>query len=384
MNKILNTKVNVFLFYFCYTVMLASMMFQQVFVIGSFLTKAYQAIIVILLFVCFMNMSNMNKRRILIAFLTIILAFLTRFISGSNVLLTICLFVIACKDINFDNIVKYDLKIKTLFLIMVIILYFLGMTNVNTHYRNGVVRQSMGFSNPNSFSTYIMSIVAEYLYLHRNKMRIMDFLIAILAIFLIDYYADSRTQIICLAILIMLIVINRIKKVSFEKKLVKFFACNSFIFLAVLSIILVNMYNHGYKITDIINETTAGRLSNPSKFIELYGINLFGYKTNQDTQIVLDEDETITVDNVYMYTLLYYGVIPFIVLCIYMRQYIKYAIKCKENVIIIIMLTFFIGGLMERFCIRLYYNIFLLYFSYMVYGYNKGLDNKKGYLEGEK
>ncbi len=72
-------------------------------------------------------------------------------------------------------------------------------------------------------------------------------------------------------------------------------------------------------------------------------------------------------ESVYIYSLLSYGIIPFIIMCIAMKKYMKTTIKENEDILRTIMLVFLIGGLMERFCIEVQYNIFLLYFSYIIY-----------------
>jgi len=149
-------KINVILFYLCYIVILAATMFRYVTGIGDFLQKIYQPIIYILLFVGIMNMKKITKKNILVLFLLAFLVIITKYISGTNTILLLCLSIIAFKDIDFDKFVKFDISLKIPFTIIVSIFYFLGLTAVNIHYRDGIIRHSMGFSNPNVFSNYIL------------------------------------------------------------------------------------------------------------------------------------------------------------------------------------------------------------------------------------
>ena len=60
----------------------------------------------------------------------------------------------------------------------------------------------MGFSHPNVFGTFVLSIMSEYIYLRYRKLNILDVAIIVIAIWIIGYYADSRTSQMCLGILI--------------------------------------------------------------------------------------------------------------------------------------------------------------------------------------
>jgi hypothetical protein len=51
----------------------------------------------------------------------------------------------------------------------------------------------MGFSHPNVFGAFILSISAEYLYLREKKLNIFDITLIGVLSFLVGYYADSRT-----------------------------------------------------------------------------------------------------------------------------------------------------------------------------------------------
>ncbi len=385
MNKIGNVKLNVLIFYFSYTLILMGVMFRQVYGISGLLEKITQISMVLLLVNCVININKINIKKVLILYLVILLATITKIVTGTNTILIMCLLIIGCRNIELKKIIKYDLCIKIPFLVIVCILYFLDLTNVNLHYRNGIVRHSMGFSNPNVFSTFILAIVVEYLYLRDKKINIRDFIIAIGAIFVIDYYADSRTQILSLvAVTILLFVNKNTKKILFNNKIVNFITANIFIILAIASLMLTYSYRQGNEKIYVLNEIASGRIRRMAEISEKYDINLFGNKLELVTslQAKLTGKEQVALDNVYMYSVLSYGIIPFIGICILARKYMKNTIKEKEDVLRAIMLIFLIAGLMERFCIEVQCNIFLLYFSHILYE-NKESIKRKEEIEGE-
>lgn len=145
MNKIGNVKLNVLIFYFSYTLILMGVMFRQVYGISGLLEKITQISMVLLLVNCVININKINIKKVLILYLVILLATITKIVTGTNTILIMCLLIIGCRNIELKKIIKYDLCIKIPFLVIVCILYFLDLTNVNLHYRNGIVRHSMGF-----------------------------------------------------------------------------------------------------------------------------------------------------------------------------------------------------------------------------------------------
>ena len=378
MKSLLKIKFNVLLFYISYTLILFNFMFRQVKGISFILNFASQLGIGILIFICFMNLNKITKKTALILFITVVLALITRIVSGTNTILMMCLLIIACKNIKLESVIKYDLKIKILFLIIVSILYFLNLTNVNLHYRNGVVRHSMGFSNPNVFSNYILSITVEYLYLRKDKIKIKDIVVILISILVIDYYADSRTQILCLIVLAIILFLNKYTKKKFiNNKINNFIIKNLFLILTIISLMLVYFYNQGSPLVYSINEQTSGRVRRIAEVMDQYDINLIGNKLNLVTsmQAKLTGEEQVALDNVYIYILLSYGIITFIYLCIAINKFIKYTIIEKEDILRVIILIFLIGGLMERFFVEIQINIFLLYFSHMIYNNKQKLEN---------
>lgn len=365
-----NIRLNKLIFYVSYTLIIFSTMFKQVTGINNLLETLSTIGIMLLLINCVSNINKLNINKVLILFISVLMAVITKTTSKSNTIFILILLIIAAKNIKLEELIKYDLKIKIPFMIIIVVLYFLRMTDVNLHYRNGIIRHSMGFSNPNVFSTYILAIIVEYLYLRRKKVNAKDLIIIIIGIFIIDFYADSRTQIFCLIILALIVYINKYTGKKFlNNSIVNFIVSNIFIILTIFSLLIIYFYGQGNDIVQDIDVQTSGRIKQISGVFNEYDVNLFGNKLDLVTslQAKLTGKQQTALDNVYIYSLLSYGIIPFIIMCIAMKKYMKTTIKENEDILRTIMLVFLIGGLMERFCIEVQYNIFLLYFSYIIY-----------------
>ena len=374
-----NIRLNKLIFYVSYTLIIFSTMFKQVTGINNLLETLSTIGIMLLLINCVSNINKLNINKVLILFISVLMAVITKITSKSNTIFILILLIIAAKNIKLEELIKYDLKIKIPFMIIIVVLYFLRMTDVNLHYRNGIIRHSMGFSNPNVFSTYILAIIVEYLYLRRKKVNAKDLIIIIIGIFIIDFYADSRTQIFCLIILALIVYINKYTGKKFlNNSIVNFIVSNIFIILTIFSLLIIYFYGQGNDIVQDIDVQTSGRIKQISGVFNEYDVNLFGNKLDLVTslQAKLTGKQQTALDNVYINSLLSYGIIPFIIMCIAMKKYMKTTIKENEDILRTIMLVFLIGGLMERFCIEVQYNIFLLYFSYIIYD-NKNKKEKE-------
>ena len=305
-----------------------------------------------------------------------ILIFVTRITTDNNLLLSLWLLVVAGRNIKLDDLIKYDLIIKIPALIILPCLYFSGLTYVNVHYREGEIRHSMGFNNPNTFSTYVMSVLIEILYLRRSRLGLFDILLAILAIFLIDYYADSRTQIVCIIGLVTILFTNKIMekrrrpiKMNFFKKIITLVIDHAFTIMLVLSLCFVGIYSSlPSESGESLNNVTHSRISTAAKMMDEYDVNMFGQKVEliyRDRAMQTGEDIK-NLDNAYIYMLLTYGLVVTILYAFFMKKYMQKA-RMDKNIIRYIMLIYLVGGLMEHFCLEPQLNIFLLYFSYVLY-----------------
>lgn len=367
------------LFYFCLASFVGSAMLKQVSALGDIVGYIYQASLFVLLLTCLLTISHLPRKQMLFMYSMTLLMVIIRLTTSSNMLLAIWLFAIAGREIEFKDIIKLDFRVRLVLLILVGVLYFAGLTFVNLHYRDGGVRHSMGFSNPNVFSTHVLVLASEIIYLRKNKIGIKEILMALVAMVIINYFADSRTQIICLIGVVILTMIHERKtskekteRDSAKKHVGIFFRKHAFTLLTILSLTLA-LLNNTLVNSDIlksINSITSGRVNAASSKLEEYDIKLFGQKVsiiNSAQAARTGLETTPGLDNAYVYFILEFGVISTVLMCYFMREYMECAQK-NQDLIGYIMAVFLVGGLMEHFAIEPQLNIFLLYFSQVLYG----------------
>ena len=359
-----SVKLNVALFYACYTIIVSCYALRQTVFLSEFASTLNTAAEIVLVFVCLMNIFKMPKKTVLAMLAVLCLAFFTKLHSSSSILLPICLLVIAAKNIHLEKIIKYDIKLKILLLILTTSFYFAGLTLVNTHIRTGgQIRQSMGFDNPNGFSEFVLSIIMEIMYLQRKKIGWKEILITLIGIAVIGYFSDGRTSMLCLLIALigLLFLKHKDGRLMMQNKVVKFIIPNLFTILTILTLTMAVSYSINSQIMQQLNSITSGRIALSSEAIHEYSITLFG-------NTIETADYKVTLDNVFMYITIAYGIIPTAIICLLIREYMLSANRNAYYTIVIIMTAFIIGGMAEKFCLRIQFNIFLLYFAYMLYG----------------
>lgn len=246
--------------------------------------------------------------------------FIILFFSENSVLIKALLIIIAAKGVKFNNIVKFDIKIKFIFIFLIIGLSITGVINNYILIRNNTnqLRYSLGFIHPNIFSSFFLTLCIEYIYLKYYKIKKIEYLLIIIIMFFVNLITDSRTCIYIVILLIILCIYFKNFSNKFERnKILKNIIIYLTTIFSIISLILsknFNIYNNNYI---NINNLFSGRIQQANKFINEYGLSLFGQKV----QIISYRDaldkgiKAAILDNAYINMFTIYGVITLIIFC---------------------------------------------------------------------
>lgn len=366
------------IFYFAYALEIFYWMFSNVTMIGGYRIIAVK-LAYFLLIVCFiLNMTKNKKKDYIYIGLYIIISFLSMIVSDSNSILLIILFLIGMKQMKFKKIVKFDFYIKIIFLLIIVVLYKLNLTENYYMYRtDGVMRSSMGFAHPNIFGTYIFLLCCEYIYIYYKRIKIIDYIVLMFSSFIVYYFSNSRTAQIGIIVLIILTffynkgTIQQLLKLKLISGILRYL----FIILTLMSYILGILYINENQSTISINSLVSNRIKMIAMFIDDYDVTLFGNNLELlGTKAALEKGEVAKVlDNSYIKIILQYGILVYIMMASFFVRGIKKAEKEGDYILIILFTLFCIYGIMENVLVLLQYNIFLLYFSQVIY--NKEEEN---------
>ena len=115
-----NIRLNKLIFYVSYTLIIFSTMFKQVTGINNLLETLSTIGIMLLLINCVSNINKLNINKVLILFISVLMAVITKITSKSNTIFILILLIIAAKNIKLEELIKYDLKIKIPFMIFIL------------------------------------------------------------------------------------------------------------------------------------------------------------------------------------------------------------------------------------------------------------------------
>ena len=134
--KLEKISFNEILYMLIYTMTLTSTMLGQITVLKAPLKIMSNLAIIIMLIKFIVQSTKYKKKTLLIMIFTLLIATISYIKSGEIVLIKLVLLVLESYGIEFKKIVKYDIKLKSILMLIVIIAYNLGMTNVFLKYRD--------------------------------------------------------------------------------------------------------------------------------------------------------------------------------------------------------------------------------------------------------
>ena len=216
-----------------------------------------------------------------------------------------------------------------------------------------------------------------YIYIYYKRIKIIDYIVLMFSSFIVYYFSNSRTAQIGIIVLIILTffynkgTIQQLLKLKLISGILRYL----FIILTLMSYILGILYINENQSTISINSLVSNRIKMIAMFIDDYDVTLFGNNLELlGTKAALEKGEVAKVlDNSYIKIILQYGILVYIMMASFFVRGIKKAEKEGDYILIILFTLFCIYGIMENVLVLLQYNIFLLYFSQVIY--NKEEEN---------
>lgn len=371
-------KINEYLFYISYTLILITTMFTRVSIISKLYTYIDLLSLLIIFINCILASDKFTRKDLLIFFLILTISFISYYVCDSNFIFKLFLIIYSARNLNFDECVKKDFKIKLLLFISVVALHFLGLTNDYIMIRSdGTIRNSMGFSHPNIFGIYILMLCLEYVYIHDFKSNKTQYFILVVLIFIVNYFANSRASMLVMLLMLLTCIFKKTIFYLLEnKKWIKKIATNSFLILSIFTLFLTVLYQQGSDVGIEINKLTSNRISSISQFYNKYGLHLFGSKlTLVSTEVAtLTRKQAYILDNSYANLIIQYGVLIYIIIGIFFKKSFNKMYNDKNYSLMLVFILLLIYGIMENSILKISYNFFLIYFCELFHKKEKSVE----------
>lgn len=234
--------------------------------------------------------SYKKKELIIIVVITLPFIIATAF-SGNRTLLSTWMFIVAAKNNDLDEIVHIAYRILLIMIPFVIILHFFGFIEDHTMMRGSIQRLSLGFSHPNQLGLRIFQLILCNLYVHREKLNMLNYFYEILALLFTIIIPNSQTAYISLIVLFILLLIYEYIR-NQNQILIRIYAGGLLIgsiLLNVLSIILSFIDVNRNLLLSRIDKWMSGRFSWGHRVWQIYGTSFWGrriYVTEEEVGVI--------------------------------------------------------------------------------------------------
>ncbi len=358
MNLTIKSKtLELILFYFSYLFILAFSIMGHINDIGGLLNTVSKFSIAFLGLLIIINIKKFNKREIMLSLILLILSFINLYLTKDFTLLKLVLIILCIKSIDFNTLIKYDAYLRFFLILCVFVLLKLGIASDVISYNDGFYKHSLGFSNPNALGMHSFILALEILYLNWKNMNVFKYVVLLIPMFLLNNYIGCRTT---LWIFIVTVIIKKImdsNNALVERKSFKFIVSNIFVIMLALTFVMFALYENNYSIGIKLNDVLSHRLYNMHVYFSNFNISLFGANITYN----------LTLDTFYAYSLLGYGLINTIIIAIAFNKLLKLAFQNKRYDIVLIFAVFAVYGISERVWFLVDYNIFMVFFSYLIF-----------------
>lgn len=285
-------------------------------------------------------------------------------ISKNYLIITVVFFVVNAQFIDFDEIVFHHALMTFLTGFCIVLLAKIGFIPTVYSYRDGILRNALGFGHPNTAGRFMFVVALDLCVLLRKKNYIVDkILISMIAAFLIYQTTNSRTSTLSILLFpIMLIVFNHgkhLKNNIFFRSL--FIAMPAL--LAAGSIFFVN----NFKYTDFyvrLDDLLSQRLSMMHLVLQAYSPKMVSLN-GAITQDLVNRGVNVTEDNVFITILVNIGVLFLLLFVGYLTILVVKFIGKSEWILLFAILTQLIFGLSESGAFSIANNVLLLGVSYI-------------------
>lgn len=297
----------------------------------------------------------------------LIIAALTWIVGGSSHLFWIVAFILAAGKIRISEVAKLVFVTTLAIIILTIALWQLGIVGEpilpNADYRT---RSTFGFGHPNALGLMLFLVFFSYSVRHFGRLPLMESALCLVSLFVIIYYADSRTYALVTALWLMLLWMYHLfvsgKNYS---KFLPVVLLVAFVGLCVVSMFLMANYDSGSSLQSSLNSLLSGRLRLMHAYYLESPLSLFGFDyEGSPPQYSGGVPYSFLVDNAYGYVYLRFGIsgallVLFGMLCFIRRSFEEhYTGVLLYGLLFFTLIAFVEGSVYQMAC-----NFFLLAFS---------------------
>ncbi len=392
LNKFIVNKDN--LFFLVYLFLFLSQMISEYSNLSDLLGR-YTRYISVLLYCGFLVSGSVilfyyqkyQVKELIVYMVLLVVSVLIYYKSGGRDFLDCMLIICISKDINFKEFARKALKLWIAFMLFVVFFSCIGVIDsmILIRIETGRLRNSLGFSHPNSLGIYVFQIIAGYMYIYCNeKFKISSYFIMLVITSVIYYITDSQTSFVLSCMLILFVAVY----CSISRGILSLKQINRILRVGILMacVIVYYMIRYYWIHTDELSlETLVSRINLAQKYLNAYGVNLFGNNILMGNNVALPGYVSgySYLDNSQVWYLVKYGVVGFVIFFANYAILIVKTIKQRETILCVIGFIYLIYSVFEVLPCKICFNFMLIYMGIVLHKSNKhsGLNDKNKFLQ---
>lgn len=351
------------------------------------LSSGLKLLSLVLLALKLLAFQRYSNRQFGIVFLLGLFGFLSYVSTGSEILLSLILFVIAARDTELRVLAALALLVNVFVFVVAFVGYSSGILENFTLDRNGSVgvRGSYGFRSPNYIGLTISSACVALFVLRDKKIGLPEVLIMLFCSHVIIELADSRTGALGLFLGFIIFFLRAKLNDNITRRGYIIGLSVLSVFVIVLSVFFMCSYDSSQDFQAKLNTLLSTRLYFSNWYYENYPPGLLGQDVSFLPVISIyhgNATTTFIVDNSFARLYLNYGVVAFLIVAIALSLFFFKSFKCGACTLVLAGIAFaVIYGFSERYFLLAGFNyFFLIGVSWLIYGFpikEKPVENKK-------
>ena len=313
----------------------------------------------LLLAVVCMLVRRYTTKQFIISMSVLAFGIISYVISGNTDIFISVLIVMLAWKVDINDILKTIFCVRLSAFIFTVVMSLAGILEIGTIALSSADKGVMfGYGHANTFAGNAGILIFLMFAIYRKNLKRIHFTIALMADFLIFYFSRSRTSLILLtALIIMVAFCLKKKRAEVIFKIGKIFLPILLIF--VLGLVFLRAKGMCPRFIDIADWLLNGRILLAVMNLTYYPITLLGQRVDLST--IAAHHTYYALDNGYIYVLIHYGIVGLFVICGLAQKAILECIYKKDAVLCVISMLILCWMVYEGMMISATSNFTLLF-----------------------
>lgn len=355
---------------------------SRVFNVASYIT-----VLLLITKILLFDVRKFSRTSAVVTFILFLVATVVWRKTNSNLILVETAFILAARDVSFNEIIKRYFYVILILLISVIIFSLLGVIKDLVFVVHGrAVRYSLGIIYPTDLAAHVLYLLLAHAYLNFDRLNWQYYCGYLVVAYLVKIITDARLSVICIVLTIPILITAKLAQKS-KKSFSYHLLVTYWMYIPLLAfIIFVGTYFFDVenRIYFKIDRLLSGRLGYGHLAMGLYPITMWGQKIiehglggNSGLRIFHSNNAGyFFIDSSYMRLIMIYGIVSTLIYILIMVLVSIKGVKQQVYQLAAIMLVVTLSCLVEQHLLELSFNPFLLaLFANILSG--KGKENER-------